>query len=66
MAILQKRNRKYQVLYNNYTTYITSSFFILTSFNVTGEKLWLDRDLNPGPFAYRANTTTELTSHPVI
>ena len=32
---------------------------------VTGEKLWFDRGSNPGPFADRANTTTELPSHPV-
>ena len=33
---------------------------------VTGEKLWLDRGSNPGPFADLVNTTTELPSHPVI
>ena len=33
---------------------------------VTGEQLGLDRGSNPWPFADRANTTTELPSHPVI
>ena len=28
--------------------------------------MWLDRGSNPGPFADRANTTSELASHPVI
>ena len=44
--------------------FIISGYVYSTS--VTGEKLWLDRGSNPGPFADRTNTTTELPSHPVI